>query len=158
MILNVLNLKKLSLLSIANQKKQMGVISTDNNEIKLYYHSENSLGKQTNAYVQSGDKKILAIDISQTKVTGTQWIEIARNLGVKVDQLINKEHPDFSQNYDEDANMEEEDWLKILDKMPIVLTYPIAIIGEKFVQLKGPADFVKYMEADSEGLDEQEHI
>lgn len=131
----------------------MGVISTDKNEIKLYYHSENSLGKQTNAYVQSSGKKILAIDISQTKVTGTQWIEIARHLGVPVDQLINKEHPDFSQNYDETINLEEEDWLKILDKMPIVLTYPVAIIGDKYVQLKGPADFVQYMESDSQGLE-----
>jgi arsenate reductase-like glutaredoxin family protein len=136
----------------------MGVISTDNNEIKLYYHSDNSLGKQTNAYVESSDKKILTIDISQTKVTGTQWIEIARNLGVTVDQLINKEHPDFSQNYNDDADMNEDDWLKVLDKMPIVLTYPIAIIGKKFVQLKGPADFVKYMEPDSESIDGQKHV
>lgn len=136
----------------------MGVISTDKNEIKLYYHSENSLGKQTHAYVASSDKKILAIDIAQTKVTGTQWIELARHLGMKVDELINKEHPDFSQHYEENANLQEEDWLKILDKMPIVLTYPIAIIGENYVQLKGPADFVKYIEPDSEGVDEKKNI
>ncbi|MEZ4803416.1 MAG: hypothetical protein R2797_11645 [Gelidibacter sp.] len=136
----------------------MGVISTNNNEIKLYYHSGNSLGKQTLGYIQSTDKKILAIDIAQTKVTGTQWIELARHLGVSVDKLINKEHPDFSQNYDEHANMEEEDWLKILDKMPIVLTYPIAIIGEKYIQLKGPVDFIKYIEPDSKGIDEKKHI
>ncbi len=136
----------------------MGVISTNNNEIKLFYHSENSLGKQTHAYVQSTDKKVLGIDISQTKVTGTQWIELARNLGISVDKLINKQHPDFSQNYDENSNLEEEDWLKVLDKMPIVLTYPVAIIGEKYVQLKGPADFVKYIEPDSKGLDEKQHI
>ena len=133
----------------------MGVISTNNNEIKLYYHSENSLGKQTNAYVQSSDKKILAIDIAQTKVTGTQWIELARKLGFRVDQLINKQHPDFEQNYGKNVNMQEEDWLKVLDKMPITLTYPIAIIGKKYVQLKGPADFVKYMEYEGENLDEQ---
>ena len=136
----------------------MGVISTNDNEIKLYYHSENSLGKQTYGYIQSSDKKILGIDIAQTKVTGTQWADLARHLGLSVDQLINKEHPDFSQNYDENASMEEEDWLKVLDKMPIVLTYPIAIIGKKYVQLKGPADFVKYIEPDSKGLDEKEHV
>lgn len=136
----------------------MGVISTNNNEIKLFYHSENSLGKQTYAYIQSSDKKILGIDISQTKVTGTQWIDLARHLGVSVDKLINKEHPDFTQNYGDTDDMEEEDWLKVLDKMPIVLTYPVAIIGKHYVQLKGPADFVKYIEPDSEGLDEKEHI
>ncbi|MEO6348119.1 MAG: hypothetical protein ABIO60_09455 [Aquaticitalea sp.] len=136
----------------------MGVISTDNNEIKLYYHSDNSLGKQTFGYVQSSNRKILAIDISQTKVTGTQWVELAKNLGIRIDQLINKEHPDFSQHYDEHTNLEDEDWLKILDKMPIVLTYPIAIIGKKYVQLKGPGDFVKYIEPDSKGLEETESL
>ncbi|MGJ8592600.1 MAG: arsenate reductase family protein [Aquaticitalea sp.] len=133
----------------------MGVISTNENEIKLYYSSENSLGKQTNAYVDASEKKILAIDISKTKVTGTQWIELARNLGVGVDQLIDKKHPDFEQNYGENVNMEEEDWLKVLDKMPVTLTYPIAIVGKKYVQLKGPADFVKYMKTEGENIDEQ---
>lgn len=139
-------------------KNPMGVISTDNNEIKLYYNSENSLGKQTHAYVESSDKKILAIDISKTKVTGTQWSELAKNLGIEIDELISKEHPDFIQNYGEDVNMEEDDWLKVLDKMPIVLTYPIAIIGKKYVMLKGPADFVKYMESDSASIDDKKHI
>ncbi len=131
----------------------MGVISTDKNEIKLYYHSENSLGKQTLAYVEASEKKLLAIDISQTKVTGTQWLELAKNLGIRVDELINKQHPDFSQHYDENADLAVEDWLKILDKMPNVLTYPIAIIGNKYVQLKSPADFVKFIEPDSKGID-----
>ena len=91
----------------------MGVISTDNNEIKLYYNSENSLGKQTNAYVQSSEKKILAVDISQTNVPGTQWAVLAENLGITVDQLIDKEHPNFTQNYEKDANLEQHDWLKL---------------------------------------------
>lgn len=136
----------------------MGVISTNNNEIKLYYHSENSLGKQTLAYIQSTNKKILAIDISKTKVSGTQWKELASHLGMSIDQLINKSHPDFAQHYNQNADMVEEDWLKILDKMPIALTYPIAIIGEKYVQLKGPADFVKYMEPDSKGIDKKANL
>lgn len=136
----------------------MGVISTDNNEIKLYYHSETSLGKQTLAYVETTEKKLLAIDISKTKVTGTQWKELASKLGVRVDELINKQHPDFAQNYDENADLSEEDWLKVLDKMPIVLTYPIAIIGNNYVQLKGPADFVKFIEPDSKGIDNVEHL
>lgn len=136
----------------------MGVISTNDNQIKLYYHSQNSLGQQTLGYVESTDKKLLAIDISQTKVTGTQWKELASHLGLKVGDLINKKHPDFAQNYGENTDLSEEDWLKILDKMPIVLTYPIAIIGKKYVQLKGPADFVKYMEPDGEDIEENEAL
>ena len=39
--------------------------------------------------------------------------------------------------------------------MPIVLKYPIAIIGKEFVQLKSPSDFVKYIDADTKGIDDQ---
>ncbi len=130
----------------------MGVISTDKNEIKLFFHSENSIGKQIQAYVLASEKKILTIDISKTKVTGTQWVELAKGLGVPISGLINQEHPDFVKNYGDHPNLEQDDWLKILDKQPEVLTTPIAIIGEHFVQLKSPSDFVKYIEPDSKDV------
>jgi len=131
----------------------MGVISTDENEIKLYFHSENSIGKQIHAYVSASEKKVLAIDISKTKVTGTQWTELAEGLGLSISDLINKEHPDFVKNYGGNVDLESEDWLKILDKQPEVLTTPIAIIGHKYVQLTSPADFVKYLEPDSKNVE-----
>lgn len=130
----------------------MGVISTDKNEIKLFFHSENSIGKQIQAYVLASEKKILTIDISKTKVTGTQWVELAKGLGVSISDLINQEHPDFIKNYGDHPNLEQDDWLKILDKQPEVLTTPIAIIGKHFVQLKSPSDFVKYIEPDSKDV------
>lgn len=127
----------------------MGVISTDKNEIKLFFHSGNSIGKQIQAYVQASEKKILTIDIAQTKVTGTQWTELAKGLNLSISDLINKEHPDYTKNYEENLDLEETDWLKILDKHPEVLTTPIAIIGERYVQLNSPSEFIKYIEADS---------
>lgn len=131
----------------------MGVISTDKNEIKLYFHSENSIGKQVQAYVLASEKKVITIDVSKTKVTGTQWTELAKGLGLPISGLINQEHPDFVKNYRDHPNLNDEDWLKILDKKPEVLTTPIAIIGQKYVQLQGPADFVKYIEPDSKDID-----
>lgn len=127
----------------------MGVISTDKNEIKLFFHSDSSIGKQIRAYVSASERKILTIDISKTKVTGTQWTELAEGLGIPIVDLINREHPNFTKNYDEDIDLEDEDWLKILDKQPEVLTTPVAIIGKRYVQLHSPSDFIKYIEPDS---------
>ena len=127
----------------------MGVISKDKNEIKLYFHSGNSIGKQILAYVEASERKLFAIDISKTKVTGTQWAELAVGLNLSISGLINKEHPNFTKNYDKDIDLEEHDWLKILENNPEVLTSPIAIIGERFVQLHSPSDFIKYIEPDS---------
>lgn len=131
----------------------MGVISTDNNEIKLYFNSEDSIGKQVSAYVMASERKILTIDISKTNVTGTQWVELARGLGLKVSDLINKEHPNFIKHYGENVDLDVDGWLKVLDKNPEVLTTPIAIIGKKFVQINSPGDFVQYIEPDSKEIE-----
>lgn len=127
----------------------MGVISTNQNEVKLYFHSGSSIGKQIEAYVSASERKVLTIDISKTKVTGTQWTELAAGLGIEISDLINKEHPDFVQNYGEHVDLEAEDWLKVLDKHPEVLSTPVAIIGNRYVQLNSPSDFIKYFEPDS---------
>ena len=127
----------------------MGVISTDKNEIKLYVHSGSSIGKQVQAYVLASERKVLIIDISKTKVTGTQWAELAKGLNLPISGLINKEHPDFTHNYDKQLDLEDNDWLKIIENHPEVISTPIAIIGNHFVQLHSPAEFVKYIEPDS---------
>lgn len=130
--------------------KDMGVISRDKNQLSLYYNSESSIGKQCCAYVQASDKKVLRIDISKTRVTPTQWSEIAEGLGVQIETLIDKDHPDFKQKYGANfLEMEANDWLKILEKNPKLVQYPILIFGEEFHQLKTGAAFKKYLEPDS---------
>jgi arsenate reductase-like glutaredoxin family protein len=90
----------------------MGVIAKNHRQIVLYYNSDTLLGKQTYAYVKSSTKKLLAVDLSRTKVTATQWVEIANSLNLNVSELINTGHPDFIKNYGMDSlDMNEHDWL-----------------------------------------------
>jgi len=134
----------------------MGVIAKDENQITLYYHSETSLGKQAHAYIESSEKNVLAVDISKNDLTGTQWAEIADNLGMNVNDLIDTDHPDFVASYGkEKANLDQHDWLKVLKHSPQVLAAPVAIVGNKFLQIKNPSDFVKFIEDDSAGLNER---
>ncbi|WP_289039103.1 hypothetical protein [uncultured Zobellia sp.] len=132
----------------------MGVISKDKKKITLYYNSENSIGKQTYAYVESADEDILAIDISKTNVTGTQWAEIAHNMNVPVGSLVNQDHPEFKKKYgNEKVDLDEHDWLRILEKSPSTLAFPVVIKGERFIPIHNPSDFVKFMDDDSAALD-----
>ncbi|WP_276167852.1 arsenate reductase family protein [Zobellia alginiliquefaciens] len=132
----------------------MGVISKDKKKITLYYNSETSEGKQTYAYVESADEDILAVDISKTKVTGTQWAEIAHNMNEPVGSLVNQEHPDFREKYgNKKVDLNEHDWLRILEKSPSTLAHPVVIKGDRFIPIKNPSDFVKFMDSDSEGID-----
>lgn len=124
----------------------MGLIATDKNKLILYYHSGTSLGKQALAYIESSDKEILAIDIAKTNVPGSHWAEMAGHLKIKIASLIDTEHPDFHQLYgDAKIKLEDHDWLKILEKSPQLLIYPVAIIGEKFMQIENPSDLEKHI-------------
>lgn len=131
----------------------MGPIATNNNQTILYYHSGNSLGKQALGYVNATDAKVNAIDISRTKITGTQWVGIAEKLNLSIDQLIQKDHPNFRKQYDKDSDLEEHDWLKLLEKHPEILVYPIAIRGDKYIQIQTPSDLLKLVKPDSNGID-----
>lgn len=131
----------------------MGVISKNEHKITLYYNSENTIGKQTYAYVKPSEEHVLAIDISQTKVTGTQWAEIAENLNMPIADLINQQHPDFVKEYgSEKVDLDENDWLRVLEKRPVLLAYPIVIKGNNFIVIKNPSDYVKFIENDSAGI------
>jgi arsenate reductase-like glutaredoxin family protein len=134
--------------------KDMGVISKNDNQLTLYYNGESSIGKQCYAYVQASDKAVLGVDISKTEVTPTQWTELAEGLNIKVKDLLGIDHPDFRNIYGEDAlSLETNDWLKILEKNPELLQFPVLIFGQKFYQLKSGADFKKYMEGDSANIE-----
>lgn len=125
---------------------------------KIYYSSESSIGKQTYGYLNASFKDLLAIDVTKTNVTGTQWKELAEHLHIKIGDLIDKEHPIFVENYDKDTKLDEEDWIKLLQKSPEILNYPVVILGTRYIQIKNPSDIEKKLDPNSKGIDEKKHL
>lgn len=124
----------------------MGVIAQDQRQITLFYHSDTTLGKQTLAYVSSSKMKIHTIDISKTKVTATQWAEIADGLNLRVSDLVNTSHPDFTSIYGKDSiDLDENDWLTVLEKTPKVIAFPILLKGLKYFKIGNPSDIAKML-------------
>jgi arsenate reductase-like glutaredoxin family protein len=127
--------------------EEMGVISKNEHQIKFYYSSASSIGKQALAYVQSSERKVLTIDVLKTDVTGTQWTEIASGLGKKVKELIDLGHPDFINQYGDKVDIpDEHDWLKILEGMPSALQCPIIVNGNFYLQIVQPSDVKKFLD------------
>lgn len=132
----------------------MGTIATDNGKVILYYNSADSLGKQAYAYVNSTNRGILAIDISKTKVTGTQWAEIATKLQTTISGLVNQEHPDFKNTYKtENASLSEDDWIKVLQNHPSSLRCPILVDGKNFHFIETPSEISKYFDKEEKSAD-----
>jgi len=132
----------------------MGVLAMDNKQLTSFYSSENSIGKQLYADIHASDKKILGVDISKTGVTSTQWATLADELQITIKDLVATDHPDFKKEYGKESiNLENEYWLKILEKQPHLLKNPIMVFGEKHMLLENAASFKKYLDGDSAMLD-----
>lgn len=131
----------------------MGTIATDERKTTLFYNSETSLGKQTYSYVYGLDKNSQAIDISKTKVTGTQWATIAEKLKMPISNLINTEHPDFSAEYTDTKSLNEKDWIKVLHAHPKCLKAPVLIFQKSYFLIDTPSEVERIIKANGEAFD-----
>ena len=133
----------------------MGVLAEDKKQMILLYNSETSIGKQTYAYANASDKKLLAIDISKTKVTGTQWAEIASKLNLNIGDLVDENHPNFIDNYGKNnVDLDSEDWIKVLQKEPVVLKGCIVLNGTESLVITNPSDLIPHLGIKGEDIEE----
>ncbi len=130
----------------------MGVIARDERQLTLIYSSNTRVGRHTLSYLTGLDEKYLAIDLAKTKVSDTQWAEIAETLGVKIGDLVDKRELDL--NEESTAEFDSNDWLKIIQKNDFVISRPIAIKGKRTKQIDNPPEIMEFFEVDSAGLEQ----
>ncbi|WP_432410630.1 arsenate reductase family protein [Rasiella sp. SM2506] len=133
--------------------KEMGVIARDDREFTLIYSHNTRVGKHALAYLQGIKEKLNAVDISKTKVSDTQWTEIAEALNCKVGDLIDKRLV----KAEDTSSYGTNDWLKILQNNDEVLSHPIAINGKVTRQIANGPDVLKFFGVDSAGLEKTMH-
>lgn len=132
--------------------KDMGIIARNENQLTLIYSSNTRVGRHTLSYLTGMEGKYLDIDISKTKVSDTQWVEIADALGVKVGDLVDKRELDLST--ESTAEYGSNDWIKIIQKNDAVISRPIAIKGNRTKQISNPPEIMEFFEVDSAGLEQ----
>lgn len=115
----------------------MTVLAKNHRQLTVYYDSKSELGKKVRAHAESANLQVLTIDLLENNLTGTEWTEIAEMLGVTVDQLIDQDHPIFKELYGNDkVDLDENSAIKILEKNPETLVFPIGVRGNKAKQVK----------------------
>lgn len=129
--------------------EKMSIISTNDRQITFIFDPSTKLGRECQAYAVSSEAKILAIDLTKTKIADTEWVEIAERIGKTVPELIAKDHPAFTNLYGEGIELDNTDALKVLNKNPETLVYPIAIRGDKAVMAHTFSDILKLIKPDS---------
>jgi len=119
----------------------MGEIATSKRQITLYYNSNSGRAKQTLAYAKAEGIPIQAIDLLKTKLTGTQIVELADKLHLKVADLVNQEHPAYKSQF-ENHNFSTDDWIKMIQHHPEIMNQPIALRGDITILVKTPSDII----------------
>jgi arsenate reductase len=119
----------------------MGEIETSNRQITLYYNSNSEKDKKILATAQAQGYAVEEIDLQKTELTGTQLVELADRLNVKVAELINQEHATYKANF-EDHDYSTDDWIKMIQNNPEILRHPIALRGAKSKFVKTSTDIM----------------
>ncbi|WP_100614991.1 arsenate reductase family protein [Confluentibacter citreus] len=130
----------------------MGVLATDDKELIYIYSNQSNLGKKVLAYAQSSDKVLRAINIDKEKISDTIWLEIADMVNKPLAELFSPELTD-SHGIDNALDYNTDDLLKIVNKNPSLLQYPIAINGKKAISIKDRYDFFKFYKKDGSNFD-----
>jgi arsenate reductase-like glutaredoxin family protein len=125
------------------------MISKDNKQINLYYHPNHRLAKKCIAIANANKAKVLAIDISRTRVSQTDWSEIARLLDISVVELVDLEHDFILSKFGKTPDVDEFSALKLIQNNPEVVKAPVALRKEKVVVANTARDILKLQDADT---------
>ncbi|WP_198439815.1 arsenate reductase family protein [Pareuzebyella sediminis] len=117
----------------------MPEIATSEWEIVLFYNPNHPGSQKTLAYAMGEGLPLRDVDIIKNQFTGTQLEELAGRLGLPIDGLVNKEHPHYDKHY-ANADFDDEGWIKIMRKNPVLIKEPIAIRGHKAIIVNTPSD------------------
>lgn len=127
-------------------------LATDPKQIVLFYNSTQKNHREIFAYAESAGKDLLAIDVSKDKVAGTTWTEIADVMNLRVRDLIHTDHATFENKYGKNSNIDCDGAIKVLQKDPEMLIFPIAIEGKKAREIKLYNEIIEFYDVDTAGI------
>ena len=117
-------------------------MKTHSREILIYYNPDSSSDRKTVAHAQSVVPHIKSYSFGKSPSTGTSWKQILQSLNLHPKELLNKAHP-YYQEHIRGREFDEESWIKVLQKNPDIIKYPIAVRGKKAILCSTPTDIYR---------------
>ena len=108
-------------------------------KITIYCNPDRPSAPKTLGNAKDEGFVIQDINIITNKIISTQLEELASKLKVTLEDLVNKDHP----NYDavlRNSNFSNEDCIKVILKNPKFIKEPIAIRARNAMFVKTPSD------------------
>ncbi|MGK7397210.1 MAG: arsenate reductase family protein [Candidatus Cyclobacteriaceae bacterium M3_2C_046] len=99
-------------------------------EILLFYKPGVKKDKNTYNLAKQVSEHINDVDITKDPPTETHLKEIIMVLGVKAEDIIERDSDIYKKQYDK-KEMDEENWIKAMIKNPDLIRTPIAFKGKR---------------------------
>ncbi|ARV13279.1 hypothetical protein BTO09_13430 [Gilvibacter sp. SZ-19] len=131
----------------------MHTLSNDNRQITLIYNGNHALHRRVRALCSATKKALLTLDISQEKISQTLWAEIESLLPGELHQIV-----DLKETVtDSEAVFSKHDLMKILEKNPDSLSFPLLFYKATCHQIKNEAEVLRFINVDSGGFEKTMH-
>lgn len=106
--------------------------------IRIYYGNDEYQDPQTLVKAESEYVKVIPIDVTKTKLTGTQILQMAEKLGVEISDMVNKKAKDYPQIVTS-KSYDKAGWLNILLENPQLMR-TLAARGKKMIFVNTATD------------------
>lgn len=139
---------------MTTKNKDMGVLSQNEDLIKLYVHPNNRMAKQSIAVAEASKAIKKVIDLSEVKLTETQWGDLADLLNLDSPQgLINFDHDIIKDKFDhKKPEIDNNEAMKLLTHNQEILKHGIAVRGKKAVFITNVNDIMKLQSPDTNDI------
>lgn len=125
------------------------MISKREDQINLYYHPDHRMSKQCIAIANANKAKVFAVNTAETRISQTDWSEMARLLDISVVDLVDLEHEVILSKFGKTPDLDEFGALKIIQNNPEVVKAPIAIRNKKIVVANTSREILKLQNPDT---------
>lgn len=114
-------------------------------EILILYKPQEKKDHNTYVMAKQISNHIHEIDVLKQKLTPTQLKEIIDKLGVKVEDIIERESEVYNEVY-KDKAFDEAGWIDILIQNPDLLKTPIVFKGKRGLVIQTPSNVLSLEE------------
>ena len=116
--------------------------STNGTQIVLYYDPYSTLGEQTLVFAEEEGIHLTEVNLNKNPLDRMEILELSNALKISIDELINKEHHEYREEFIEHSYT-TEDWIRVMEENPEMITNPIAIKGKHAILVNTPEDLLK---------------
>jgi len=120
-------------------------------EVVIIYNFEERGNREALAYAKQIAQNVNEVDISKTPLNERQMAQLLDNLGVSVEDVIDRRADVYQEKY-KDAELSLMDWLTAIEHNPELLRTPIGILGNRAIVCETPGDMLKL--DDGQGFDQ----